>query len=85
MRTFIFRVTLLSILLALLCACSGSSNSSTPNTPNPPTPTVDNSFATYVKSLLATASADTAAPSDVNSRTLTFDENPAAFNDTLGN
>lgn len=87
MRNPTVRITLLSMSLALLCACNGSSNSSMPGTPNPPNPppAVDNSFTSYVKSLLATPSPDTAIPSDVNARELTFDENPAAFNDTLGN
>lgn len=81
----LIRATVLAASLAAIAACSGSSNS--PNvTPGPGTPpVVDSRFVTFVKSLLATAAADTAAPIDVNARELTFDENVSAYNDVLGN
>jgi len=83
-RALIHASVFAAAMLALT-ACNGSSNSPSAN-PGPTTPpAVDNTFTTFVKSLLATASSDTAAPIDINAHELTFDENASAYNDVLGN
>lgn len=81
----LIRATVFAASALALTACDGNSNSPMADTGPVIPPAVDNSFTTFVKSLLASAAADTAAPVDINARELSFNENVSAYNDVLGN
>ncbi|MEO8460416.1 MAG: hypothetical protein ABI451_07800 [Dokdonella sp.] len=66
--------------LVVLGGCSGSSNTEVIINPTPP---VDDTFVTFVKSLLANTT-DAGQPSEVNGFTYTFTEDPTAFDSVVG-
>ncbi len=87
-RTLVFII--IGMVSAFALAGCGGSNSNSSNTPPPPPPPppppATTSLTDFVHSQLA-ATSDTTQPVDINGITFTFpdDNNPAAFNDVVGN
>lgn len=69
-----------AIALVVIGGCSGSSNTEVVINPTPP---VDNTFVTFVKTLLATTT-NAAQPAEVNGFTYAFTEDPTAYDSVVG-